>query len=91
MGSERQVSYLGGFGADSLKPLELHSTLPVHAALRLQRSHAFSIARLGGRAQPLVLPQRHGWFSAAPALHASQTYPWEFAMSICDCVALARL
>ena len=89
--AERQVTYLGGFGGESLKPLEVHATLPVHAALRLRRPHAVAAARLGVRGRPLVQPQRGGWFRGTAAMSASQTYPWEFAMSIAEMVALAKL
>ena len=91
VGAERMVTYLGGFGAASLKPIELHVTVPVHAALRLRRPFDVARARLGDGAQRLVEPQRGGWLRAAPGMSASQTYPLEFAMAIAETVALARL
>ena len=57
--AERMVTYLGGFGALSLKPLDLWFTVPVHAALPLRRPFTWHMLAL------VTVPS--GWLSRSAA------------------------
>ena len=90
-GVSRCHTWLRAFGADTLKPLELMSTLPPHLLARLARTRQQAESRLEDPDARLMRVSRPGWFHAMPAMSPSQAYPHQFADALAELVALSRL
>ena len=57
---QKVVTYMGGFGAKSMKPTGLMTTLPTTCRTRLQKTHRMASKRLGSTRERLydVTPRR---------------------------------
>ena len=81
MALDHLVTWLGGFGAPTPKPLELRHNLPPWAALWLKRSRQIAFERCAGR-ERLVRVSASGSVSGTADMHDSQTYPDEFGFVV---------
>ena len=71
----RWATHLGAFGACSVKPLEVFSSLPIEATYRLVKSKAEACQRLKA-----LGAKRHAPVSAEQK--GSESYPIEFALEV---------